>query len=486
MFALSDAVNEVDIFGCFGHKINVEPYASEFREMFRQWCADKKIELDVDSVDLNSRAVEPLNQFKIEVQEKYYNEIFDHMRSLGVKVPFTGANYSWKYISCKATHHIGDFMDSHLNVRFMTWEPNQKYWRDIPTHSLPEWGAMRNARMRRFDKPFFTSEWDVTWPNKFRAESPVLLAALGMLQDWSGYTIHTYAYTSLLEHMDILGKEVSAETIGNVGYREGPFSTWNDPAKFGMFYHAAIITRREDVKPANNKITVRIDKLEADNDNLPGSLTVTEKQALIASTELSQIAVDYYNECPDAVSDMEPLVDLSKGEVRSDTGEMYRSWEKCYGTVDTAMTKVFYGNPISSGTVKLDGMEFTGKNSYTVLALSSLNNDLDIAHSDSLLLTAVGDVTNTDQKISLAPEKMQTWDGHAPYMQLDDFGHAPILCEVIEGEVAIRTEQKNMLVWAVNAEGIFVGNVPVKYEDGWLRFTLGKRYPSIYYLIQAE
>ena len=57
---------------------------------------------------------------------------------------------------------------------------------------------------------------------------------------------------------------------------------------------------------------------------------------------------------------------------------------------------------------------------------------------------------------------------------------------MIEGEVAIRTEQKNMLVWAVNAEGIFVGNVPVKYEDGWLRFTLGKRYPSIYYLIQAE
>ena len=52
--------------------------------------------------------------------------------------------------------------------------------------------------------------------------------------------------------------------------------------------------------------------------------------------------------------------------------------------------------------------------------------------------------------------------------------------------MAIRTEQKNMLVWAVNAEGIFVGNVPVKYEDGWLRFTLGKRYPSIYYLIQAE
>lgn len=196
--------------------------------------------------------------------------------------------------------------------------------------------------------------------------------------------------------------------------------------------------------------------------------------------------MDYHNECPNAVPDTEPLVDLSKGEVRSDTGQMYRNWKKCYGTVDTPMTKVFYGNPQSSGPVSLTGLQFNGKNTYTVLALSSLNNEQDIEHSDSLLLTAVGDVTNTDMKISQAPDSVQKWDGYPPYMQLDDFGKPPILCEVIEAEIAIRTEQKNMLVWAVNAEGIFVGNVPVKYEDGWLRFALGKKYPSIYYLIQAE
>ena len=72
------------------------------------------------------------------------------------------------------------------------------------------------------------------------------------------------------------------------------------------------------------------------------------------------------------------------------------------------------------------------------------------------------------------------------YMQMDDFGKAPILCEVIEAEIALKTSVSNLVVWAVNAEGIFVGNVPVKYEDGWAKFTLGKKYPSIYYLIQAE
>ena len=43
--------------------------------------------------------------------------------------------------------------------------------------------------------------------------------------------------------MKMLGKEVSSSAIG-VPYREGIFSTWNDPAKFGLFCHAALITRR--------------------------------------------------------------------------------------------------------------------------------------------------------------------------------------------------------------------------------------------------
>lgn len=487
VFVLTDAANEVDLFGAFGHKINVEPYASEFREMYRAWCRETgHDEVDVDSADLNDFKNDTLNEFKTKVCEDYHSEIFGYMRSLGVRVPMTGLNYSWRYAQCKATQHIGDFNDSHLNVRFMKWNPGAKYSRDISLHEQPEWGAMRNARMRRFGKPFFTSEWDVTFPNMFRAESPIMLAAIGMLQNWSGYTIHTYAYTSLLQHMNILGKEVNSETIGNVGYREGIFSTWNDPAKFGMFYHAAIITRREDVKPANKKITIRVDDLYADFNQNPGTLTQPSKKAFIASTEMSQIGVDYYREFEDTVPDTEPLVDLEAGEVRSDTGELYRSWKKRYGTIDTPKTKSVYGRLSENGTVAVDGLKVTCRNEYAVLALSSLNNDMDLSETDSMLLTTVGRVENTDMKMSVAPEKIQPNDGLPPYMQMDDFGKPPILCEVIEADVEIKTSRSNMVVWAVNSEGVFVGNVPTRYEDGTLKFTLGPKYPSIYYLIQAE
>ena len=41
-------------------------------------------------------------------------------------------------------------------------------------------------------------------------------------------------------------------------------------------------------------------------------------------------------------------------------------------------------------------------------------------------------------------------------------------------------------MWGVNAEGFYVGKVPTRYEDGCMRFTIGEKYPSCYYLIVAE
>jgi len=72
------------------------------------------------------------------------------------------------------------------------------------------------------------------------------------------------------------------------------------------------------------------------------------------------------------------------------------------------------------------------------------------------------------------------------YRSLEDFGKPPILAEVIEADIAIRTDKK-MTVQAISPEGILVGYLPVTYEDGWMKFSIGyKKFPSIYYLIQER
>jgi hypothetical protein len=240
------------------------------------------------------------------------------------------------------------------------------------------------------------------------------------------------------------------------------------------------------VRPSEKQVVIRVNDLNTDTKQAPGSLTQPAKVAFQGCTELCQIGVDYHGDFENTHPDTEPLVDISAGEVRSDTGELYRSWTKRYGTVDTPKTKAVYGRLGRLGKLELDGFTVNCKNDYATLTISSLVNEKDICDADSLLLTTVGVVENTDMKLSMAPASVQPNDGLPPYLQLDDFGRAPIICEVIEADIALKTSVQNLVVWAVNAEGIFVGNVPVKYEDGWAKFTLGKKSPSIYYLIQAE
>lgn len=74
-------------------------------------------------------------------------------------------------------------------------------------------------------------------------------------------TIHTYSYGSNISHLDLLGKEASSATIGSVPYREGIFACWNDPSKFGLFYHGALIMRWGDVQQAQKTIGARVTDL---------------------------------------------------------------------------------------------------------------------------------------------------------------------------------------------------------------------------------
>ena len=487
VFVMSDVVNEACLFGCFELEVRLEPYASEFRERFRLWCGEKGYTVDTVNLDLADKTVPELNEFKAYLTHEFYDGMIAYMRSLGVKIPITGANFTWKYMQSKVCQEIGDFMDNHPNLgEFLGWSEKGRYYRNWSFHERPEWGLAQNLRYRRFGKPFFSSEWDCTFPNKYRAESVILFASVGMLQNWSGYTNHTYAYSSHLDHVGTVGKEASSNAIGGVGYREGLFSCWNDPAKVGMYYHGAIITRREDVRPGLKKIPVRVEELETTNDYLPGGVSTLVKPAFDVACELSQIGADYHGDFTDTVPDDKCLVDVSKGEVRSDTGELYRSWEKRYGIVDTEKTKSVYGRLNRQGEISLTGMRVKCENDYAVIAVSSLNNELGLAETDAMLLTAVGDVMNKGMKRTIAPDSVQPQDGTPPLMQMEDFGEAPILCEVIEAEIAIQTEKRNLVCWAVNAEGFFVGQCPIRYEDGYAVFSIGGEASSIYYFIQEE
>jgi hypothetical protein len=118
--------------------------------------------------------------------------------------------------------------------------------------------------------------------------------------------------------------------------------------------------------------------------------------------------------------------------------------------------------------LKLNGMTVDCLTDFGVVALSSLTDD-PIETSQHMLLTTIGRARNTGAQ----------FDGE----KMIDVGHAPIVSEVIQADIAIKTNQPDLRVWGVNSEGFYVGYPEVKHEDGWMTFHIGPSFPGLYYLI---
>jgi hypothetical protein len=456
VFVMCEVMNEGDLF-LKSRPIELEPYTSYFRKLFRQWLDVNKKEADAEHIDINGG--DPvLIDFKIELQQNYYHELIKTMRDAGVRIPITGTNWSISAANRKAQLST-DFDDGHVYFYNWRWGEKIKKFENRALSEVEDCGFFDLAFCRNLDRPFFVSEWDVPWPNEHRAESPILFAAVGGLQGWSGFAIHTYTYGTRT-NIEMLGKEVSSSSIGGVPYREGIFNTWNDPAKFGIFYHSALITRRGDVRQSTANNAVLLDKLTGGPGDFPG---------LYLASETSRVGITFDKA---KASNTRPP-DPKNGEVYSDTKELYRSWQKKYGYIDTPFTQCVYGSLTKQKTIRLKNLSVMSLTDFAVIALSSLS-DKPIGTADNMLLTAVGRAENTGQKFN------------ADHDEQLDYGRPPIIIEKIEAEIEIENTCEKMKVWSVNAEGFYTGCVPSVYKDGVLRFKLGEVFPSMYYLIRSE
>jgi len=456
---LVEITNEADL---FTQKPVLEPYRTELEDRYRAWAKNKKIKLPGGKIDFTKNE-KTILQFFIDVTQDYYRDMIQHMRETGVKIPITGTNWS-RGVAHLSSQLVTDYTDSHA------YTSGDGGWRDINGKfgNKPNIGGTNNmfpslAFNRVAGKPFFVSEWDNPWPNEWRAESSLLMAAVGSLQGWGGFSIHTYRY-GLDEDVDMIGKPITSRSIGNRAYRGGVFDTFNDPAKFGLFYHAALIMRRGDVKPSGKVTYIRMDDITA-GPNIK-ALQLSPEQ------NRTEMIVPGVKSGTSFVSPDTELVKTETGEVMSDTRELYRNLKKQFGWIDSPGTKAVYGfvgkeEPISLSDVKIDV-----KTDFATIAISSLTDD-PVKSSPNMLLTAVGRADNTN---AVYNEERN--------IQIDP-GHGPIQVEIIEATIEIETDIPNLRVFSVNPQGFIIGYIPSSYKDGIFRFEIGKEYQSMYYLIQS-
>ncbi len=479
VFALTEIVNEDDLFTpTFTKKVAFKPclkQEAKFRTFFKEWLEKNGKEYDWEHCDIWTDQSETMIAFKMHLTEKFFQEMYDHMRNvIGVRIPITGTNWTHGSANVKC-HRNMDFTDSHHYFYDWAWGNLERVCKHQPITATQKSIFPSLAKMKLVGKPFFVSEWDMPWPNSYRAEGPIYYAAVGALQNWSGFAIHTYAYGTRLDKMDILGREQSSPVAG-VPYREGIFSVWNDPAKFGLFYHAALITRRCDIAPANQMIAVKAE-----------DLTKTVCNPFEKGLEQHRLSTTYEDTIPEGYDELMHEKDQCPVENPSmfvaDNGQMWRDLTRQIGAIDTDRTKVVYGS-LSRGRrasvakkeasgIALNGLTVEAVIDFGVIALSSLTNE-SLENSDNILLSAIGRARNDGAQ----------FDGN----KMLEIGHAPILAEVIEADIHLKTNLGDRLsVWGVNAEGYYAGKLETTYEDGVLSFHIGdQENPACYYLIVAE
>lgn len=452
-------------------------YDDMFRDMFAQWLKEKGSDYDAYSCKLLDLNDQLQVEFRVELERRYAQTMYDHIRSLGVKVPICDTNWGACGGLVKAQENM-DFQDGHsyfYDWRWAEWEKRtwNKHLANNPDAPL---GSVVTHRI--YGQPMYLTEWDVPWPNSYRAEGPIWYPAMAAFQGFSGMSIHTYAYGTNLNENMVLGKEATSNCIGSVPYREGLFSVWNDPAKFGLFYHSALMMRRGDVSEAKKTIGVRI--APEDYGKGMGVYTKFARSAM----EIHKVATVLDTTDTTGIDEIYPCDGTYPREnpkfIMSDTGELWRDLKKGIAAVDTPRTKVVYGmiadavratqKPVDT-TIKLNGLEVQANTDFGVVAMSSLTDE-PLETSDNILLTTVGRAHNTNMQ----------FDGE----KMVDIGTTPVMMEVIDTEIRLKTNQKTMRVWSINSDGFYHGRVPAEWKDGVLTFHVGPNFPSEYYLLMAE
>ena len=474
VFALLVMINEND---CFRptttprYPERSKFYDNEFRELFAAWLKEQNIEYDAYGCALYSDD-EPMIRFRTELSRRYYEDMYRYLREIGLKMPLTGTNDPRTGGLVKAQERM-DYQDGHLYFYDWGWGEEEKWTANVSITSQKDSPLGKVGATRLHGQPMFMTEWDMPWPNSYRAESPIWFPAVACLQGWSGMTIHTYAYGTNLSKTDLLGKEASTSTIGSVPYREGIFTCWNDPSKFGLFYHGALMMRRGDVHEAKKTVGAKITQYGKMVKNLPSAaMEIHRVDALLDTTDASDL------------TDIRPMEEdfenPTPGRFVSDTGELWRDYRQRVGVVDTPMTKAVYGfpgkipsarEPSEKETVHLNGLDVHIYTDFGTVALSSLTDE-PISESGCILLSAIGRSSNRGCR----------FDGE----KLLDFGTGPIEVEILEVDIRLKTSRKKLRVWSVNSEGCYVGNLPHTCEDGWMCFHLGRHFGASYYLIMDE
>ncbi len=370
-------------------------------------------------------------KFYEELQVKYYKEMSEYLKKLGVKVPISGSNH-WVnlYVDVKTNSSL-DYIDRH---RY--WDhPQFGYGTQVvfenlsmlqnPVDALPNNFAFYNVS----DIPFVVSEWNCCFPNEFRVEGPLVMAAYANLQDWDGVIQFSFNHA---------GWQAPMEDNFDV-------SAW--PNVYSQLPAAALLFYRGDVAEARKSLNYPVsdselyglldeDKMIAGNPYLPYILKTT----INFKGKINSIPKDYVSKYHDKQNRI----------ISSDTGELKLDYGKGIFTINSDRTEVAMGF-MKNRIIQLNDFIVEPENEFCSIAFSVLNDKLKFKKIDggTILVTVAAKIENKNQEYNESKT------------QLANVGDAPLLTEGVEAKITFKGVLPRRIS-ALDINGDIIKTIPLK------------------------
>ena len=432
--------------------------------------------------------------FLYALEEDYFKEMYRYAKDeLGVKALVFGT-----IVGCSTPNMMAelDVVDTHAywhhpSFPGVAWDSSNWYVMNEPmVNSLDDSSISWLALKRVYGKPHLVTEYNHPAPNMYDAETAVILATYAALQDWDGIFLFDYGSSGNWDAQQM----------------RGYFDIDQHPVKMATLIPAHIIFVAGGVKPANEQVTVSLDKQQekeliasgrARAWNLPDGryLGVGPATPLIHRTA---VAVE---DGPDPLQGLDPQeVSIPDSIFRSDTGEVV--WDasdqgKCVLLVNASRSIAAVGfggrSSFDFGGIVVE-LEDTLLDDWSVTTLTVIEGQ-SFTEWDRLLLIAAGYTINTGMSVGEYESGTAIAFGSTGLTEVrrynggitcgTSWGGAPTLVEGVPMTVRIRAEG-DIEVWALDNKGEKTRRVSVSIEGDYKVFSVGPEYSTLWYEVVAQ
>ncbi len=472
----NEIVNESSIFSGFWEQKFPQPFWDDLQAQYKAWGGHggiTRFRFDWDDVSLKP-TLNPENEaqslrFLLRMVVKSNREMKDFLKPLSPHALLSGSNMGMPVLGNTYGDSVMDFQDSHGYWDYPQYEVTSAGWSDAEHAPMYNDSQLRKPfkpyegpPLLRLShdavegKPFLCTEWNYCFPNEYRLEGPVLMAAYGSLQGWDGMLEHSWAPL-----------RIGQERMTNLDINSRPDNE-------SLFMAGALIYRLGYLKSAPVTVVEPLSDEAVLKSGMKSEwfsghpwVPYVAKLAKRFTGKKEEPAAD--------LSEIEKLNDETDKVLTSTTGEETLDYGKGVLKIDSPQAQGFVGAIGTGETLKTSGLSLNlaKRNPWAaVLAVSLDRKPLD--KSERFMVFAQARAENSGQVFN------------GTRTALKDAGKLPILMQGVKGEVTLAVEPtRKFRVVPVDESGKEGRPLKASLTRGGLQFNLSPTDHTAYYQVTA-